>query len=106
MGRMIDADKYRKEVLQSNAEHASNSREKSLLHRNVDILDYQPTVDAAPIVHAHWFITEHEFLNCSNCGKEYYTGSESTKEAKRRLKDGEVYKFCPHCGARMDEVTE
>lgn len=56
--------------------------------------------------HGHWIIDEYEYLDCSCCGESYYTGCDSTKEAKHRLKTGDVYKFCPYCGARMDGGQE
>lgn len=48
--RPIDADKLRKEILKSNDAHATNGRERSLLDRNVRILDEQPTIDAVEVV--------------------------------------------------------
>jgi ssDNA-binding Zn-finger/Zn-ribbon topoisomerase 1 len=56
--------------------------------------------------HGHWFITEHEYLNCSVCGHSVYTGCESTSEANRRLNDGDTPNYCPNCGAKMDGVSE
>ena len=55
--------------------------------------------------HGHWVIIEYEDFTCSECGKSYYNGCESTKEAKEclRLHKGRVYEYCPFCGARMDE---
>ena len=53
-------------------------------------LDNAPTVEAQPIIHAHW----EDFsavcdgaVCCSNC----HIGTIKT------------YDFCPHCGAVMDE---
>ena len=58
-----------------------------------------PTVDAAPVVHAHWeewwpgdcalIMTGEEMLyRCSACDAKY--------------PDVEGFKFCPHCAAKMD----
>jgi len=55
------------------------------------------------VVHAYWYILEYESLTCSRCGGSYYTGCESTAEAKERLKEGIYPKYCPNCGAKMEE---
>lgn len=62
------------------------------------IIDHLPTIEAKPIVHAHWekqnyidmYYTE---VHCSSCGKRIL--AEHQKE----------YKYCPHCGAQMDELV-
>lgn len=67
----------------------------------------QPVMDAKDYIErrqsnkGHWKISEYEYLDCSVCGGSYYTGCDSTEEAKRKLKNGDVYRFCPHCGAEM-----
>lgn len=58
-----------------------------------------PTIDAEPIRHGKWTITEvFDFKNmtCSSCGwlYEYHAGME------------EEWNYCPHCGARMEGVEE
>lgn len=68
----------------------------------IEAISLMTTANVAPTIHAHWFISEYEFLNCSNCGEAYYTGAESTARAKERLAQGIYYKFCPHCGAAME----
>lgn len=45
-----------------------------------------PTVEAKPVVHAHW---KHH-MQCSECGQV------DTTEPN----------FCPHCGAQMDEKED
>ena len=54
----------------------------------------------------HWFITEHEYLDCSACGHSMYTGCDCLFEAEQRLADGDVPNYCPHCGAKMDGGSE
>lgn len=51
----------------------------------------------------HWIIVEYETLTCSCCGKSYYTGCDSTKEATANLEKGNVYRYCPYCGAKMEK---
>lgn len=58
-----------------------------------EVIDKQPTIEAKPVVHAHW---ENEHLNryghlchcCSNCG---FSASHKDKN------------LCANCGAQMDE---
>ncbi len=52
----------------------------------------------------HWFISEYEYLTCSECGEYYYTGCDSTAEAKKRLADGRHPNYCPNCGAKMSAI--
>lgn len=51
----------------------------------------------------HWIIVEYDTLTCSCCGKSYYTGCDSTKEATANLEKGNVYRYCPYCGAKMED---
>lgn len=48
-----------------------------------------PTLEAAPVVHAMWFVLEPEIglAACSNCGHRILRAKCN---------------FCPNCGARMD----
>lgn len=67
------------------------------------ILDCAPAADVAEVKRGHWFFTDYDYFDCSECGEAYYNGCESTKEAKHRLETGEVYSYCPYCGAKMKE---
>ena len=49
----------------------------------------------------YWFINEPEYLTCSECGFNYYTGYESTKEAQEHYNKPFGLYFCPHCGSEM-----
>lgn len=54
-----------------------------------------------------WKIIEYEFFACSKCGDSYYSGAESTAQAKSYLNSGHAYDFCPHCGSPMtDEAID
>jgi hypothetical protein len=69
----------------------------------IDIIDNIPPADVAPVIHGRWVIT-HDFddnkaamvplgrvVRCSICGYPE-NGAES--------------KYCPHCGAKMDEEVK
>lgn len=47
--RLIDADGLLEELRESCKWHAENSREFSLLYRDINIVKEQPTVDAVPV---------------------------------------------------------
>lgn len=55
-----------------------------------------PPADVAPVIHARWIkhkIDKYDFtLHCSNCAWIDEINSEWGK-----------YKYCPNCGAKMDE---
>lgn len=96
--RLIDADAVLKELKKSCEYHAENSRELSLLQRDIIIVQEQPTVDAVPVRHGKW-IDMADFEQCSVC-----TGTH--------LKEVQGYygkmlwvktPYCPNCGARMVE---
>lgn len=48
-----------------------------------------PTIEAKPVVHAHWKRKNNE-MKCSNCEFIYYSNRNN-------------FSFCPHCGAQMDK---
>lgn len=65
------------------------------------LLNDCPAIEAKPVVHAHWkewyppkeFILtgEEKLFICSNCDAKFETVENS--------------KYCPYCGAQMDEVA-
>lgn len=57
----------------------------------VNFVNTEPTID--PIKHAHWTRKEYRLMSwwkCSNCNSQ----------------EKVISRYCPHCGAKMDEVTE
>lgn len=56
------------------------------------VVDSIPTVDAAPVVHGRWEMTDYAYTwKCSECGGTYYSSWAN---------------YCPHCGAKMDGGAE
>lgn len=69
----------------------------------VRMLDKQPTIDAVPVRHGRWGyrayrnderITVSGEVVCSNCHAPYFRFV------------GTWFKYCPHCGAKMDGGAE
>lgn len=63
------------------------------------LIDNAPTIEAKPVVHAHWFILDdcaNEGVYCSACRKKIYR----VNYANPKLVES---KYCPNCGAQMDE---
>lgn len=63
-----------------------------------------PAVDAEPVRHGKWLFSDYDYFTCSVCGGQYFTGADSTKDAKAMLENNAYYPYCPYCGARMDGV--
>ena len=89
----IDSERLCKEISKSNDAHATNGRERSLLDRNIVIIDEQPIVECQPVIHAHWILAgkTRGYRNkwrCSNCNVV-----QSSKKSK----------YCRECGSIMDE---
>ena len=51
----------------------------------IDRIKSAPTADVVEVRHGEWFLVEYEYLTCDKCGHWYYTGCESTAEAKRKI---------------------
>ena len=94
--RLIDADELRDRWL-----YDANGNEYEFCPNDVlDSIDDQPTIEAEPVVHAHWeFVPEKDktikdyWWDCSNCQKRVGGGLAILKPTPR----------CPRCGAHMDE---
>ena len=56
-----------------------------------EVINKQPTIEAKPVVHAHWKYYKSasiEFFQCSRCSEPVVSNE---------------YNYCPHCGAQMDD---
>jgi len=64
--------------------------------RLLDLKELMPTVDAVPVVHAHW---EGEEYSCSNC----HENLNSIMDGWSWFSGGfNGTPYCPYCGAKMD----
>lgn len=92
--RLIDADVLIKEYCKwfhDNPEEADSTDDD--IYDFIKKVEEQPMIDAQPIIHAHWERTDDGYgCCCSNCGGVIY--------------DGNISKYCPNCGARVDEVED
>ena len=60
----------------------------------VEVVKGIPSLDVAPVVHAHWIWEMANHFVCSNC----HSGFDVPW-----YDDIEDYKYCPFCPAKMDE---
>lgn len=64
-----------------------------------EVIDEQPTIEAVPVVHGRWKNIMGRPLECSVCG--IITNPINDIPWANRS-----FNYCPHCGAKMDEVSE
>lgn len=70
--------------------HTGESVEPDVILEDIRSL---PSSDVAPVVHGKWIFNDDLWeFRCTNC--------------KRSIGNIEKYKYCPHCGARMDAESK
>lgn len=67
----------------------------------VDMIKEAPAIEAEPMRHGKWLFSDYDYFTCSVCGGQYFTGADSTKDAKAMLENNAYYPYCPYCGASM-----
>lgn len=83
---------------------AANGKDKDrrTWAKAICVLHDMPAADVVPAVHGRWIEQEDPMLDtyytCSVCKEDFYI--ETTGDAS---KDLFMYKYCPECGAKMDE---
>ena len=68
------------------------------------LIDEQPTIYAVPVVHGRWITNKYGETVCSECDKnalQVLTGCLVNRHFEPHKS-----KFCPNCGARMDEEAK
>ena len=58
---------------------------------------YEPVEEVLPVIHAHWAL----YLDENNCTYGNYACTNC-----HTIQGLMKYRYCPYCGAKMDEVVE
>ena len=97
--RLIDADELREEIF-------TEDYDNDIINNFLDLVDFQPTIDAEPVVHGHWEEDGHGYCVCSHC--EDYIITDEDGNPPPFLKSDLILDIarCPHCRAKMDEEVE
>lgn len=88
MAKYINREAAIRALLNDAPEQVSYSREDA-----ADCIRYMDAADVAPVVHGRWLYGDYYDIGdvCSECDWD----SQMTHPS---------YRYCPNCGARMDEV--
>lgn len=101
--RLIDADELKKYIPSTKVDIFENCRNCRLLDdwQVIDIINSIPTID--PVKHGNWETKEI----CDGFGRAVYViRCSECKDEWRELRVENLTNYCPHCGAKMDEVSE
>ena len=93
MKRLIDADTLFRQIDSPYTEYPVIIQIRRAIK---EMIDDAPTVDAEPVRHGHWINDFSSPLKCSSCG----IVSKANEFTLRT-----DFKYCPYCGAKMDEST-
>lgn len=92
--RLVDADSLKKTLrdqISDNWTEAFTGNDAG--SELADIIDHAETIEQSPIVRAHWIKR-----NCNNVSGLIYECSNCNTVMFN------AWNYCPHCGAKMDEV--
>ena len=91
--RPIDADALKTKIQKIKAEALEHGFAPESVCGDIllNFLDNAPTIEAKPVVRAHWEPKSYYYI-CSNCGEDAFWD----------LDDDLSYLYCPFCGAQMD----
>ncbi len=100
MARYIDADKLKPDTKTFTSAYS----EELIEFYSQKVIDNALIIDVAPVVHAHWKGVARPALHmCDDLGNHIYHDITAWRcsicDRKTVIKE----KFCPNCGAMMDE---
>lgn len=97
--RLIDADslKYRRKDYSGYDDVSDEERKRGILFLLKEDITDAPTID--PMRHGRW-INDKGLYKCSACDNLWTTWWAVVVPEERMYKE---MKYCPNCGARMDE---
>lgn len=106
MARYIDAELLRELIdfgLDVDFDEVPETKQALL-----DMIDYQETADVAPVIHAHWVRWKepkvtNPVYRCSNCDFDITVDKHPNVSIGFWISD---FRYCLHCGAKMDEEVE
>lgn len=91
--RLIDEKALREKLYEWCGNHCNNRKgcQYCDISEIIDIVEEMPTIEAKPVVHAHW----NEDGRCTNCGEHapFLLYADTWYESE----------YCHGCGAQMDE---
>ena len=90
--RLIDAEALEEEIVKT-----MRYVPKDAVLDVACMVNRAPTIEAKPVVHAHWECAQWYEHQCSNCG-DFALLNDKNIDCKSN--------YCPHCGAVMDEVID
>lgn len=93
----IERSEFREVLKKSHEAHANNSREASLLDRDIRLLNEQPAADVVEVKHGEW-------EKCENDGYEWFQCSRCQNRPLNDYNERPVFSdYCPNCGSDMRE---
>lgn len=100
MDEYISREATVQKIKQIGAENYSGMYANIGMTHAAQIVKFMPAADVAPVVHGRWVAEENESISKRNRlikYKTYYCSMCGRGNGRN------MGKYCPHCGARMDE---
>ena len=103
--RLIDANNLIEEIREERCYNCRNFKDMKCDYCGtadyIYMIEDMPTADVAPVVHGRWIgkpICGNDNCRCSECGSWHHIHANLRGEI--------MQKYCPNCGAKMDEKED
>ena len=96
----IDVDKAKSSLCSFSQiiKHSANISVNDIAEALPSVLDTEPSADVQEVKHGHWVKAEHR--GCVTYNESYAECSNCHGEPLQFCRD---FRYCPNCGAKMDE---